>query len=359
MGRQLQINPIVGSVATANAASSTRDTCGVSSITLTIGANVSVVGEPDAVPEAVSWRDSYGRGIGTPGALTANLEMEAGARLRMYSSFDDSSQARLDISVVRLTAQSLTINVNSSRYHNNAVRETTVHGEFTVPVEVAASSSSSNGGSGMNLWAGAGVSVFNENNAAPSFASGALTQNLLALTACKGYTITLKGRISAGALISMDDAYVESPLLSLRAVGSTSRWSNALSLSLCMTNEAQCMSKSFSPSNGDDHIALVLTEESSGAVPMRLYVNGQEISSSHSKTPFLRNVWCIPRTQRGWNSRVDYDDCTTTPSGSGIDDLISTLRVGGMARDGEQGPSGTLSHALLQLSTDQVADQRG
>ena len=191
----------------------------------------------------------------------------------MYSSFDDSSQARLDISVVRLTAQSLTINVNSSRYHNNAVRETTVHGEFTVPVEVAASSSSSNGGSGMNLWAGAGVSVFNENNAAPSFASGALTQNLLALTACKGYTSP--SRDASPLVISMDDAYVGPPFAACRRVDIA--MSNALSLSLCMTNDA-CPSPT--PLRGDDHCSGP-TEESSGAVPMRLYVNGQEISSSH------------------------------------------------------------------------------
>ena len=132
---------------------------------LPISVAIAVDGEPDAVPEAVSWRDKYGRSIGVPGSLSAQVPVEAGETILMIASFDDSTQARVSLSITDVSTTEVALTMQTIAYHDGGKKESTDQGSHTVPV--AASVAASGG-----VTDGKGISAFNEADTAPSLRNG-------------------------------------------------------------------------------------------------------------------------------------------------------------------------------------------
>ena len=343
MGRTVAVNVTLGETAVPTVS---KTGCGAVDLLLYIKVGLSVDGEPAAAPEAVAWKDGFGRTFAAS-TTALSLPLSSDTKVAMVASYDDATQARLNVETTAFSATEVSLRLTAVLFHGGAAEAETVDlGTRTIAVE----------GASLDLKNARGLSLFDETGTKPGLKAGFVSaaSDLLPLTNCRAFTVTLLLDLSKlgadDAVLGMHDELVEVPYLLIKMGVESGYRSSSRTLTVCWLSGQACMTTTVANQEAGvtyEHLAVVVEEEGD-SVPVRIFLNGVELDDNkrnYGYTPILSNAWCIPSEDQFDTRRpcLKCGKCGAEPLGAGI--LLEALRFGGAAASGAPGVDSLAQHA--------------
>ena len=313
--------------------------CGAVAVKAAIRVSLTVEGEADLQPEAIAWKDGLTYRTFDAGSLSTEIPIEEGRSVLMVASYDDATQARLEVEVTSQTQTAVTFQLTSTLYHGgNSEKEVTDLGTVELPIE----------GATLDLGNARGVDLIADGDYV-DMADGFEAEGL-PIGGCGAFTVTLKVDLSSfgssDAVFAMyDGGQIAVPyLLTTIASGRGGR-----TVKVCWLDGQECQTKEVDDRPEgvtEEHFAWIVEQTSTGT-SLRMFLNGVELSDPVGALPMIIDVWCIISEDVYPSGRATPSPppaaCDHEPLGSGI--IMETLRFGAAAADGYGAPSAPIVHA--------------